>query len=526
MKQSQDPLSHITEKPSRLNIGKIRDHNRLRTRVHGEPQPEMENIMISQTQKKHTNRSEISGCIRKMSICERMFFMSPACTVMMAARIGGPLDETRLRQALDTLTGIHPFLRAKISFDHHHEAYFSSEDVPQIPLRIIPRVSDHQWLDEIKNEARIPFVFDKGPLIKCVLLHSPGVSDLLVLCNHSICDGMALAIFIRDLLVLYENPNQKIASVHPPDVMKVLKPGLSVQGLIGRIIAGYVHLKWRNGPYYFGSEDYSALYSSYWEDRKPGIVLFEFDPDESERLLALCRSQGISVGSALSVACLFAYEDITGGFLKSKQKVMVPFDLRRRAHVGDVFSLCVGSLHFPVKYSNKMTFWQKAVLFHQETHSRLNTKKLPGISIPPFDPSFMDAIASYSAFINLIPQGYTLTEKLRKFREDSNNVVFSRSKNFENSIPCLVPTNLGRIDIPESLEEIRLERLVFLPSSSEINPLILGGVAAGGRIVFSLQFVDPPAKTGISPEPEMIRIRNLALELLGFPEKVHPRAVE
>ncbi len=80
--------------------------------------------------------------------------------------------------------------------------------------------------------------------------------------------------------------------------------------------------------------------------------------------------------------------------------------------------------------------------------------------------------------------------------------------------------------MPETAGDLRLERLVFLPSSSEINPLILGGISAGGRIVFSLPFVDPPAKTGISPEPELIRIRNRALELLGFPEKVHPEPVE
>jgi hypothetical protein len=44
-------------------------------------------------------------------------------------------------------------------------------------------------------------------------------------------------------------------------------------------------------------------------------------------------------------------------------------------------------------------------------------------------------------------------------------------------------------------------------------------------MVFSLPFVDPPAKTGLSPEQEMIRIRNRALELLGFPEKVHEGTV-
>ncbi|WP_319580781.1 condensation domain-containing protein [uncultured Methanospirillum sp.] len=480
---------------------------------------------MSSHKKELTNQNE-SGNIRKMSLCERMFFMSPVCTVMMAARITGQVDTTRFQKALDAVTGIHPLLRAKIVFDQDHEAFFSTDHVRSIPIRIISRLSDNQWMDEIKREARIPFKLEEGPLIKCILLHSPDVSDLLVLCNHSICDGMALAIFIRDLLELYQDPDKKIEVIHPPDAMNILKPGFSIQGLIGQIFASYTNWKWRKNPYYFGSEEYSTLYSSYWNDKKPGFVLFEFDLTESERLIAICRDHEVSIGSAFSVASLCAYEEICGEFPRSKQKIMMPFDLRRREHVEDVFCLCVGSIHFPFNYSRDKTFWQNAASFHQETHSRLSSKKLPGIQIPPFDLSLMDAIVSYSAFVHRVSRTNTLNENLRKFSEDTHNVAWSLTKNFENSIPCLVPTNLGNIEFSESYGDVKLEQLVFLPSSSELNPLILGGVGARGRVVFSLQFVDPPSGTTTSPESEMIQIRNRALELLGFPEKSHQKPVE
>lgn len=484
--------------------------------------------MISDNHNKNPASPGIPGLVRKMSLCERMFFMSPACTVMMAARIAGPLDVTRFRQALAAVSRIHPFLQVKVVFDDHHNAYFSSDGVPQVPLRVISRVSDRQWPDVLKEEARIPFTLNKGPLIRCVLLHSPEVSDLLVLCNHSICDGMALAVFIRDLLAGYGNPGRKTEVMNPPDVMEILRPGPSLKGLAGRIIAVFANRKWRQDPYHFGQEEYAALYRSYWEGRRPGIVLFEFDPGESERLKEICRSQRVSVGSALSAACLWAHAEITGGFSESQQKLMVPFDLRRRADrpVGNVFCLCVGSLQFPFACSPEKSFWQNAASLDTEVHSRLNTKNLPGIDIPPFDPSLMDALAGYSLFVNRIPGAYAGTGLLRKFRDDTKNIVFSLTKDFDTGMPGLVPTNLGPVAMPESSGDIRLDRLVFLPSSSEINPLVLGGAGAGGRIIFSLQFVDPPAKTGISPEPEMIRIRNRALELLGFSDKVHPCVME
>lgn len=53
----------------------------------------------------------------------------------------------------------------------------------------------------------------------------------------------------------------------------------------------------------------------------------------------------------------------------------------------------------------------------------------------------------------------------------------------------------------------------------------MGGIGTDDRMTFTLTYVDPPAKTGISPEPEMIRIRNRALELLGFPEKVNEKVI-
>ena len=57
------------------------------------------------------------GCIRKMSRCERLFFMGPLFTVIMAARITGAVDTIRLRQALDAASRKHPLLRAKVVFD-------------------------------------------------------------------------------------------------------------------------------------------------------------------------------------------------------------------------------------------------------------------------------------------------------------------------------------------------------------------------------------------------------------------------
>ena len=471
---------------------------------------------------------DIPGCIRKMSRLERLFFMRPVYTVIMAARITGTVDPAELRKALDAASRKHPLLRVKVMFDERHEAWFSSEGVPPVPMRIVQRASDRQWLDELKEEARVPFDLSRGPLIRFVLLQSPEVSDILLLCNHSICDGMALANLVRDILILYEDPAQEVSVVNPPDVLDLVKPGISLSGLIVRFFVGLGNRKWQKNPYCFSAEDYAALYRGYWKTRKPGLVLLEFDPEESAHLLATCRSHGITVGSAVSAAFLAARTEIVGEFPKNQQTVMVPFDLRRRLNppVGNVFCFCDGGVKFPFSWSVKKSFWENAKDLHKEIHSRVEVLDPSCLDIPAFDPSFIDALTAFGPYVDTIPEAFACTDTMSRFMKDTGNVVFSFNRNYEKDLPGFVPSNVGRIDVPESPGGIRLDRLIFLPGISEQGPMSLGGAGAGGRMAFSLPFVDPSAKTGISPEAELIRIRNRALEILGFPEKVSDWAME
>ena len=470
----------------------------------------------------------IPGCIRKMSRCERVFFMSPACTVMMAARILGKIDKNRFHQALSAATRIHPLLGAKVIFDEQHEAWFSSDSVPGVPLRIIPRLSDNQWLEELKNEARIPFEIEKGPLIRCVLLQSAEVSDLLIFCNHSICDGMALASLIKEVLCHYGKSEEIFRIMSPPVAQDLLQPKRTFKGMITGLFVSHANRKWKKNPYFFGPDEYTALYTEYWKNRKPGFVMMEFDRDESARLQAKCREHQVTIGSAVSGACLGAHQEITGGFSPRQQALMVPFDIRRRSDppVGDVFCLCVGSLRLPFTYAADKPFWDNAVLLHKAIHQLLDNPDPSGLDMPPFDHSLLDAMAAFSPFSDLVPEAYSQTETLRRFIQDSGNIAMTLNRNFQNMIPGFIPSNLGKIEVPESGGHLFLDRLAFFPSFSEINPLVMGGIGTPDRMTFTLPYVDPPAKTGVSPEPQMIRIRNRALEYLGFPEKVSEQTGE
>ncbi len=453
--------------------------------------------------------------------------MSPASTVMMVARIAGAVDEQRLQQALSAVCSMHPLLMAKVIFDQRHEAYFSAEGVSPAGIQVVPRVSESQWLDLLADEARIPFDLERGPLIRCLLLQSENISELLVLCNHSICDGMALAGLIRDLLSRYADMDQESRSLPPPDLMDFLHPRTTLRGLVARGLTALANRKWRRRPYHFGSDDYAALYRAYWRDRRAGVVLFEFDTEASGRLLASCREHSVTVGSAVSTACLLAHADVTGGFAKPQRKIFVPFDLRRRAvpPTGDVFCFCNGGITFPIKYSSKRTFWENAREMNGTIQTLVDRHAMIRPDIPSIEPSLIDALSAFAPFAKRVPAAFDATATLQRFIGDTQNVSFSWIRSLEKKTPGLASSNLGRIEMPASTDGLRVERLVFLPSASEGGPLVLGGVSAGDRIVFALPFVSS-SQQGLSPEEVLIRIRNRALEYLGFPEHMHDRAME
>ncbi|MDQ1253262.1 MAG: hypothetical protein QG646_2412 [Euryarchaeota archaeon] len=363
-----------------------------------------------------------------------------------------------------------------------------------------------------------------------MLLHSPDVSDLIIMCHHSICDGRALANLVRDILISYADPECKVAVLNPPDIMKLLprKSGFSVAAILTRFFVYNANRKWRKSPHYFFQADYAAITRAYWEKKQCGAVLIELDPQESKIFSEKCRKEGVSVGSAVTAACIAAHDDISGPFTKNFKLVSVPFDLRRHAttQVGDVFCLCVGAPRFSYTYDAKKPFWENVAVLHKEVHKRVEKLDSTGLEVLGFEPSFIDAFASFGPFFKVTPEAYSRTDNLSRFARDKKNVAFSFTRNYENMTPGTIPSNLGRLNLQVTYGNLWIDRMVFLPAISEIVPLILGGIGAGGRIVFSLTFAEPTQNNGFSREPNMIWIRNRAFEYMGFPEKVSEKAIE
>ncbi len=265
------------------------------------------------------SNNNIPGRFRPVWNFERKFVKSPVANVSVVARVRGPLDPNRIRKTLNKLRQIHPLLASRVVEDIDHTAYFHTEHVPEIPLHVMKRTSDKQWYEALIAEHKIPFEPQTGPLIRFILVISDESKDpsaLIVFCQHTICDGTALANCLRDLLQHYVNPELPPTPILPPQTLDSILPHALMRKGFGsklkRATIWLLNKKWRKNPFLFSHQDFLDIHQAYWQKKVYRFVLLELSREETATLNQRCRENGITINSALTMAFIKAYQDVLG----------------------------------------------------------------------------------------------------------------------------------------------------------------------------------------------------------------------
>lgn len=446
----------------------------------------------------------------------------------------GDIDEETLERAIDAVCHRHPLTRCRVVFDEHHDAWFSGDSVPRSALRKTPRTSDSQWFEELRREYRVSFEPEIGPLIRFVLIYSPEVSELIIFSEHCICDGTALANLIRDILSCYADPSyadskKEAAAISPPAITDYLqkKDSFPLTEIIGNFFINRYNNQWLKNPYYISQEDFYEIHAAYWEKYTYSIALLKLEPEEACDLTIRCREKGVTIGSALAAAFLAAYCEVIGPLPKNKRTISMPFDLRRHFKEGHAEGFCFlsGGFNFPFAYDREKNFWKNAADLHKIIQRRVKMLDNSGLDMEHFDPTLIDAFFNLAPYIKQVQYAFNQTENLSAFARDKKSPAIAISNKIVSKLPGLITTNLGRLDFPEIYGDLRLDRMFFIPSTGDEVPLVLGGIGVCGKIVFSLNYLEQNDGNGPSSMQDMIRIRNKALEFLGFPEKANESAM-
>jgi hypothetical protein len=462
---------------------------------------------------------EINRIERKVSPLERFLSFSPYSIVTVVARIKGTITEDMLKEAVHKAQQRHANLRVRMRWDEEHEPWFTSEDVKEIPVELVPRESDDHWIEVQHEEGKRPFEFDERPAIRFILIQSPDVSELMILCHHIICDGLSLAYLARDLMVYLGDPS-KVVEILPDPVpidLDNLPKGVSTNPVV-KFFINRMNKGWRKERVHFDQEDYRNLNEAYWMNAEHRMLSIELSEPQTSSLVKQCREENTTVNSALTTAFVGAQQIVQDG-KKGLSNVFIAGNLRDRLQkpAGEEMGFFAGAVTLDFSYDERKGFWDNARSLHQKVQPLYTNKNLfkDGLMWCHLEPAILEAI-NFKRLGGLVPTHFSRHDKLSAFskRIDVVSSILKREKmeSLDKLVMGTAVTNLTRMDFPREYGDLELDRLIMNPGGgiplSNVN-LVLGAVTCSGKLSLVVEYEERTVNTDT-----MIQIKDRAMEFL------------
>ncbi|MFP3590431.1 condensation domain-containing protein [Chryseobacterium sp. SIMBA_038] len=258
---------------------------------------------------------------RKLMLVERIMYVDSETplNVVYTARINGEILEENFKIALDKIQQKHPLLR--VSIDHKSAKYpffVEEKEISPIPLRIVERKTDQDWLSESENEWYRIFEDKKKPMAQLVWVKGEKTSELLWVMPHCLCDGTTGVTLIRELLALLDDPNADLNSYEGFDSVNDFLP-----------TDFNLKKKKRKARFYLMMAKLFFLIQLKSKNRNQGknyALHRKLDVIVSKQIVERCKANEISVHSLLCSAFMQAFQEVQGK--NAKGKVISPVDVR------------------------------------------------------------------------------------------------------------------------------------------------------------------------------------------------------
>jgi len=259
----------------------------------------------------------------------------------VVAEIDGNLIDSEWRNALDIVQKRHPNLSVQISGNEYSTAHFNHVEDCRIPLRVLYTRSGESWNSVLEEELSIPLNITIGPLARAVLIQQPGKSVFIFMSNHSIGDGMSIALLIRDVLtVLSGETIEKLLPVPSLDELA----GVSLNEIENGKLHGFEQAK-----------------NSLVPRLTVNIERLKLSSTLTKKLIDRSKSEKTTVHGALSAAVVLALKMRNDVASQEKPvRILHPLSARNTLALGEDFGLLLNIITLPYKPSLQQTFWDFA----------------------------------------------------------------------------------------------------------------------------------------------------------------------
>ena len=444
-----------------------------------------------------TKGTENAAEFMRSATFERSTCLVPGYNVIMAARLSGQFSDEVLRDAMRKIAKRHPMLRAHIEYDQDHQAWFSSRETPELPLKVCNRTSEKTWIDLCNEENRIAFEHGNEPLFRVIRAVDAEGSDLILCGQHSACDGASMAYLMRDLLTYLAHPEKEVEA---RDQLPTLKEAadldaVKIHPLIKMVVNKLTDI-WAGNEIRFYPEDFAPLQEAY-NASENRILIRELSTAETDRLVAKSREHGVTVNTALYSAFISAQISTEGDEKGYLDNVLLPVNLRPHIGVGEVVGFYAGGEAFPHRVTLKKSFWKRTKALHKRLlkHTTLNAMLSNAKRVYSLPATWLDARTMLFLGKHLAEP----SEKYRKLLELSNRSlllkkIIDKSVSGDFQIGQAL-TNLGKMDIPEQYGALRLESLFFVPPTSLLTEKAIGILTVGGKLRIVVSYLEKFLRT-------------------------------
>lgn len=260
---------------------------------------------------------------RKLLFLERFIYGDGTVpkNITFTVKIRGVISENALRHALAKVQAKHPLLSVSVQNDSKGQPWFvTPTPVPEIPLRIVERSAEDDWMRESEKECSQRFDMQKGPLLRMVWIRSGVVSDLIMVCHHCICDGSSIVTLFREILTLVDQPNLEIGHYESFNTIEDLVPRLILDDKKNKR-KGFITSAFLRIFLFFVSKKKEMPWG------KDYTVRWKMDKAATAALIRRCKEERTTVHAALCTAFLWAFRQVRGE--KARNQVFCPVNLRR-----------------------------------------------------------------------------------------------------------------------------------------------------------------------------------------------------
>jgi NRPS condensation-like uncharacterized protein len=139
---------------------------------------------------------------RPLGALEKMFWLADQNRPMhfaIAAEVGGSTAIAQWQEALDRVCRQSALIWSPIVPDKRGAPVFTPVPRGSIPLHVVANAMS-EWTAHVAAELNLPFDASSAPLLRATLLHGADRSVLILCVHHSIADGLALSLLMRDVL--------------------------------------------------------------------------------------------------------------------------------------------------------------------------------------------------------------------------------------------------------------------------------------------------------------------------------------